>query len=388
LPGMFSLGTFRGRIVALGGVIVLLLAAGIWVALSHASAQPTPGSQHQAAGSKPSADPLQVVSVTPADAATGVNGASPIKVVFSARLAANSPMPAVSPAIPGSWQHVSADAVQFVPARGFAEYEHVRVEIPAGSAGVTAAAGGTLAAPDTVSFETGGYAPARMAELLAQLGYLPLTWTPAAGTAAPLSDASAQLSAAYAPPAGTFSWKPGYPVELHDFWQDGAPTSLIMDGAVMAFESDHGLTMDGAAGHGVWDVMFRALAADQVNTSGYSYALASEASPETLTVWHNGREILRTLANTGIPAAPTTSGTAPVYLRYSFQIMRGTNPDGSTYADPVSWVSYFRSGEAVHYFPRYSYGYPQSLGCVELPYAQAKYIWPYMTYGTLVTVAA
>ena len=77
-----------------------------------------------------------------------------------------------------------------------------------------------------------------------------------------------------------------------------------------------------------------------------------------------------------------------MYLRYSFQIMRGTNPDGSTYADPVSWVSYFRSGEAVHYFPRYSYGYPQSLGCVELPYAQAKYIWPYMTYGTLVTVAA
>jgi lipoprotein-anchoring transpeptidase ErfK/SrfK len=66
--------------------------------------------------------------------------------------------------------------------------------------------------------------------------------------------------------------------------------------------------------------------------------------------------------------------------------MRGTNPDGSTYADPVSWVSYFSAGEAVHYFPRGSYGFPQSLGCVELPYTQAEQVWPYMTYGTLVTV--
>jgi hypothetical protein len=42
----------------------------------------------------------------------------------------------------------------------------------------------------------------------------------------------------------------------------------------------------------------------------------------------------------------------------------------------------------VHYFPRASYGWQQSLGCVELPYNQAKFIWPYLTYGTLVTVTA
>ncbi len=49
-------------------------------------------------------------------------------------------------------------------------------------------------------------------------------------------------------------------------------------------------------------------------------------------------------------------------------------------------MAYFRAGEAVHYFPRGSYGSQQSLGCVELPYNQAKFIWPYLTYGTLVTV--
>ena len=62
--------------------------------------------------------------------------------------------------------------------------------------------------------------------------------------------------------------------------------------------------------------------------------------------------------------------------------MKGKNPDGSKYADPVYYVSYFRSGEAVHYFPRGSYGYPQSLGCVELPWSSAKFIWKYLTYGT------
>ena len=66
--------------------------------------------------------------------------------------------------------------------------------------------------------------------------------------------------------------------------------------------------------------------------------------------------------------------------------MQGTNPDGSHYADPVSFVAYFNGGDAVHYFPRGSYGFEQSLGCVELPYAQAEEAWPYLTYGSLVTV--
>jgi hypothetical protein len=41
----------------------------------------------------------------------------------------------------------------------------------------------------------------------------------------------------------------------------------------------------------------------------------------------------------------------------------------------------------VHYFPRGSYGSQQSLGCVELPYSSAEQAYPYLTYGSLVTVA-
>jgi len=40
----------------------------------------------------------------------------------------------------------------------------------------------------------------------------------------------------------------------------------------------------------------------------------------------------------------------------------------------------------VHYFERPGYGYYQSLGCVELSAKPAKFIYRYLTYGTLVTV--
>ena len=144
--------------------------------------------------------------------------------------------------------------------------------------------------------------------------------------------------------------------------------------------------MDGAAGTTVWRHLLTAIAKGQDNKHGYTYVLASKASPETLTIWHNGRVVLKSLVNSGISVAPTSDGTYPVYLRYYFQIMKGTNPDGSKYADPVNFVAYFDGGEAIHYFPRYSFGYPQSLGCLELPWDAAKKAWPYTTYGSLVTV--
>src|SRR5580700_6225527 len=335
--------------------MAVVLAGGAWFALSGASAgEHHPSGKNATASAKTAhihkavVNPVSVVSFTPALHTHGVNGADPIRVTFSEPLAADSPMPSLSPSVPGNWQRVDSDTVEFVPTTGFPELTRVRVIVPAGSAGVRSTTGGLLATRTVDRFWTGGYAVMRAEQLLAQLGYLPLTWS---GASVPATDANAQLT-----------------------------------GAVMAFESDHGLAMDGVAGPEVWQDLLSAVAKGDDNTHGYTYALASQVQPETLTVWHDGKVLLHTLANTGIPAAPTTVGTAAVYLKYSFQIMKGKNPDGTMYADPVSWVSYFRSGEAVHYFPRGSYGYQQSLGCVELPYAQAKFIWPYMTYGTLVTV--
>ncbi len=390
---MSGLGQVRGRVLALAAAIAAILASGTWFALTRASAQQSvakgAASHHSEAkqASQTAAPPLTVVSVTPAGHDRNVNGGAQIRVVFSSALAPDSPLPTMSPVINGTWQRVNSRTIQFVPVQGFTELTHVKLTIPAGSSGVRSARGGLLATPVVQQFRTGRYSTLRLEQLLAQLGYLPLTWQPIPGDLPVLpTDENGQLSAAYSPPAGTFLWQQGYPARLQGFWQAGQP-SLILTGAVMAFQSDQHMTMDGVAGPSVWNAMLNAVAKGQDNPHGYTYALASEASPETLTVWHNGKVILHTLANTGIPAAPTDIGTAPVYLRYTFQIMKGTNPDGTKYADPVSWVSYFRSGEAVHYFPRGSYGSPQSLGCVELPLSQAHFVWRYMTYGTLVTVA-
>jgi hypothetical protein len=388
-----GLGQFRGRIAVLSGVIVILLAAGSWIALTHASAkstsaQVTSQSGHAKAKSKAkAAPPLSIVTTTPAQHQQGVNGAGPVQVQFSAPLAADSPMPTITPDVPGTWARTGHGTVQFTPTEGFKAGTFAQVHIPGGPAGVRGQAGGQLASSAVVYFHTGSYSAARLPELLAQLGYLPLAWAPAAGQASPaLGDPAAQLAAAYTPPDGTFTWEPGYPPGLQSFWDNGSPEGLIVHGAVMAFESDNGLAMDGTAGPAVWKDLLAAADASKMNTHGYTYAVANQHYPETLTVYHDGKVILHTAANTGIPAAPTTVGTAPVYLRYLNQIMKGTNPDGTKYADPVSYVAYFRAGEAVHYFPRGSYGSLQSLGCVELPFNTAKYIWPYLTYGTLVTV--
>jgi hypothetical protein len=66
--------------------------------------------------------------------------------------------------------------------------------------------------------------------------------------------------------------------------------------------------------------------------------------------------------------------------------MSGTNPDGSKYHDLVPWINYFDGSDAVHGFVRGSYGYPQSLGCVELPVATAQVAFSDLAIGDLVTV--
>ena len=382
-----------GRTVALAAVIAALLVGGTWFALTRASAQPRagqdaaahpaahPAAQHPAVSRRP----VTLMSVTPAAHARQVDGAAAIRVVFSQPLAPDSPLPTLSPSIAGTWR-ASGNSIEFVPRLGFPQLTHVKLVMPGGPSGVRSADGGLLAARVVDGFWTGTYSTLRVEQLLAQLGYLPLSWQPVPGDPpVPTADANAQLSAAYSPPLGSFTWQPGYPLELRNFWRAGQP-SLILGGAVMAFESDRGLTMDGAVGPAVWQALLKAVAKGENNPNGYTYALASKASPETLKIWHDGHLVLKTLANTGIPARPTVDGTFPVYLRYRFQIMKGTNPDGSKYADPVSFVSYFNGGDAVHYYPRATFGWPQSLGCVELPYTQAQQAWPFLTYGSLVSV--
>jgi hypothetical protein len=331
------------------------------------------------------------VSVTPAAGTTRVDGANAVTVTFNEPVAANSPRPALQPSVPGTWT-AQGDSLVFTPASAFKPSTKETVVIPAGAHGVHSSGGRALKKATTAQFTTGHYSQARLGELLAQLGYLPLRFSaqvagvgriqvPQQGTA---QQSTSQQALAFNPPVGSFTWTQPYPSTLTSQWSSGP--NVIVRGAVMAFQSQHGLTINGDLTPKLWSALFLAMQRHDLNKNGYTYALVNKGSPETLTIYHDGRQVIRTLANTGIPVSPTVDGTFPVYLRLRNQIMQGTNPDGSHYADPVSFVSYFNGGDAIHYFPRGSFGFPQSLGCVELPYSQAQQVYPYTTYGSLVTV--
>jgi Bacterial Ig-like domain/L,D-transpeptidase catalytic domain len=333
--------------------------------------------------------PIRVVSVTPASGSSKLSGALSVQVNLNVPVAADTATPQLSPHVAGQWQ-ATGSTLTFTPNVPLPPSTTFTLRIPAGNAGIRSAAGHVLARPLTTHFKTAAYTQLRLAQLLSTLGYLPVSWQPGAGdrmTSDPVGgEVASQQEMAYSPPSGSFTWNHGYPAELRSQWRANRQNSLVL-GAVMAFRAQHHMAMTATTGLQFWHKLFAAAQAGRRNAVGYTYALASKASPETLTIWHNGHVVLRSLANTGIPVAPTADGTFPVYLRYRFQIMRGTNPDGSHYADPVSFVAYFDGGDAVHYFPRGAYGFEQSLGCVELPYDAAEHAWPFLTYGSLVTVA-
>ena len=307
---------------------------------------------------------------------------TPITLTFNKPVskALGSDRPPVSPATPGTWHTVNSHTIIFRPeGYGYGLGSTVTIPLPSGVrlVGSNSASAGTWTVP------TGS--PMRVQQLLAILGYLPLKFDYAHGGVG--LDPQSQEAAAIHPPAGTFDWRyDNVPSALRSEWAPGV-SGVMTQGAIMAFENDHGITTDGKAGPAVWKALINAAVTHHVSSFGYTYVMVSEASPETLTLWHSGKTVMTTDVNTGIPSAPTATGTYPVFEHTPVTTMSGTNPDGSHYSDPgIPWVSYFNGGDALHGFLRGSYGSPQSLGCVEMTYADAGRVYPYTPIGTLVHV--
>jgi peptidoglycan hydrolase-like protein with peptidoglycan-binding domain len=374
-----SAGRSRWHLVALGaGVVLVAVAVGVAV-VGHSSgkvsASPTttPG--------KPAASnlPLDVVAVTPADGASGVPSDATITVVFSEALSAHSPVPTLTPAVPGTWEQATPTTLAFVAAAPLVPLSSETVTVPAGTGGMLSAAGRTLTQGATVHFGVAPGTTLRLQQLLAQLGYLPVSFTPAGPLSAPQELAQ--------PQEGTFAWRFAEPASLMAQWTPGT-SDVLTKGAVMRFEDKHGMTTDGVAGPSVWTALLADDSAGAIDTDAYNYVFVSKSLPERTTVYSNGATVYSTLANTGVAGAPTASGTFPVFEHLTVTTMRGTNPDGSKYVDPgIPWVSYFNGGDALHGFVRSSYGFPQSDGCVEMPPANAGVVFPYTPIGTLVTVS-
>lgn len=415
-------------LVLAGAVTVLALHHNAVPAGSHTLVAPQKGPKssggskaHGGTRATPVVPPLEIESVSPAPGASDLSYTPTFTVRLSQPVATGSAMPTLSPSLPGSWTASGPRTLVFQASAQVAPYTSIRLTVPGGPGGVRDTAGSGLPRTLLADYAVEGASTLRLQQLLAELGYLPLTFVPATDTATVTvvggsgqrpthvtlaADTSTKTKSApteepvvdseptvtdqipLAPLAGHFVWRfANTPGALEALWSPGV-SNVVTRGAVMAFEAAQGLGVDGDAGPMVWRTLLAAVAGRHLDPAPYDYISVSEGSPETLSVWQDGRTLFSVLANTGISVAPTAQGTWPVYVRYLVTTMSGKNPDGSKYKDPgIPHVAYFNGGDAIHGFLRPGYGYPQSLGCVELTYADAAQVWPYDQLGTLVTVS-
>lgn len=367
---------WKAAVVAVAAVLVA--ATGVLTALELGSG----GAAAQHSGSTAAtSEALALLSSDPADGAAAIAPDASLSLTFNAPLAPSSPLPSITPAVAGTWTRATPSTITFAPSTSLPPGAVLSVAVPGGAHGVQDDAHRRLPQTVTHQFTVAPMSTLRVQQLLAQLGYLPLSFTPS--DPAPVAPTELAVDQ-----PGSFAWRwSTFPTALTALWTPAAPNDITR-GAVMAFQDQHQLAVDGSAGPQVWAALVVAAAAGQANDYGhYDWVDVTTALPQHTTVWRDGSAAYSTPANTGIAAAPTEHGTWPVFARYTTTTMSGHNPDGSVYHDPgVPWVSYFHGGDALHGFVRPGYGYPQSLGCVEMPLANAAAVYPYTPLGTLVTV--
>jgi peptidoglycan hydrolase-like protein with peptidoglycan-binding domain len=316
-----------------------------------------------------------------------ITPSTPLRLTFSKPVddALGSGLPKLTPKVPGRWSKPDSHTLLFTPSGFGAPFgATIHVDLPKAVA-VRGPSGGGARTTRRINWTVPAGSTLRVEQLLADAGYLPVSWQP---SGAPVQRTpAAEVAAATDPPDGQFSWRYGnVPHELSHMWVAGQPNPILR-GAIMMFQDNHKLTVDGFAGQQVWKALLSDAIAGKHRSAGYSYVYVHRNVPQLLTLWHNGHTVLTSPGNTGVPSAPTQLGTFPVFEHIASGTMSGTNPDGSHYNDPgIKWISYFNGGDALHAFNRASFGTPQSLGCVELPLAAAAKVWPYTPIGTLVTI--
>ena len=266
-------------------VAVLIVAAGGLVAVDR---------MHSNQASATSAAPppaLTVSSVSPTG--TGVAAGSTITVHFSTDLAPNSPMPSLSPAVAGTWAVLSPSLLEYQASGPLVPGATETVTVPGGASGVIGSEGQHLAQSVTSQFTVAPGSVLRLQQLLAELGYLPLTFTPASPLTSPTQEGNNQV--------GSFSWRwANQPLALETLWTPGV-NNVITTGAVMNFENQNGLKTDGIAGPQVWTDLLADVQSGKGDANPWNYVLVSQSLPESATVYSNGVPVYSTPAQHGGP---------------------------------------------------------------------------------------
>jgi peptidoglycan hydrolase-like protein with peptidoglycan-binding domain len=343
-----------------------------------------------------------------------LDGTLPLRVRLSAPPASFSPRPTLSPAVAGTWT-TRGDSEIFTPASTLDPCANYTLTVPAAS---TAVAHSPLGSQQTVSLSVRCPSVKGVQQTLARLGYLPYgahssirarefraevaaaqASARQAANAASDSAASAQASVASISAAhvarrvaaiDAFDPSPEAPVP---HVSDAPPLEYgqldeTTKGALMVFQSEHEIEATGTPEAVTWKALLQAAEKHERNPSPYTFVTVTESLPETLEVHRDGHVVFSTPANTGVPGAETAQGIFPIYSRFVSTTMTGTDVDGTKYTVPdVPWVNYFNGGDAVHGYPRASYGFPQSNGCVELPIEAAAQVYPMLEIGDIVEVS-
>jgi hypothetical protein len=326
--------------------------------------------------------PLPLTRLLALPAHVLANGAAPLTVTLSAPVWSGSPPPTLHPAVAGAWTIVG-DSEVFTPVSTLEPCSSYTLTVWART---TATGHAPLGRRQTVGLNVACPPLAGLQQALAHLGYLAAKLHPR--YLAPIQPNGpetrrAAAEAAYHPPRGALVPDPA----------DAPPVQMgqldeTTRGALMNYQTAHGLEATGEPNHDTWASLLAAESGYRRNLQPYTWVTVSESLPETLDVHRGDRVVFSSPANTGVPGAETAQGVFPIYSRFVSTTMSGEDVDGTKYDIPdVPWVNYFNGGDAVHGYPRESYGFPQSNGCVELPIEAAHTVFGMLAIGDLVEVA-
>jgi hypothetical protein len=311
---------------------------------------------------------------------TIANGTSPLTVTLSGPPAPDSPPPTLRPAVAGAWSALG-DSEVFTAASTLEPCSTYTLTVWART---HATGGRELGRRRTIALNVACPPLAAAQQALARLSYLGAKFHPRYTVHLPGGRMTRREAAelAFRPPRGALAPDPS----------DAPPVNMgqldaTTRGALTVYQDDRGIAATGEPNRDTWASLLSAETANRRNPTPYTWVSVSESLPETLRVHRSRRIVFSTPVNTGVPGAETERGIFPIYSRLVSTTMSGTDVDGTKYVVPnVPWVNYFNGGDAVHGYPRASYGSPQSNGCVELPIEAAHTVFGMLALGDIVVV--
>jgi hypothetical protein len=118
--------------------------------------------------------------------------------------------------------------------------------------------------------------------------------------------------------------------------------------------------------------------------------LSVNLEQQTFAAYEGGRMVFATLASTGMRGFWTKPGLFQVKKKWDMQSMSGAfKSDRSDFyfVQDVPFIMYFSSSRAIHgAYWHNAFGYPRSHGCVNLPVADAHWVFNFASEGTWVQV--